>query len=299
MKKVVGLGACVLDTLIECDTFPKEDTKYKANNVVRTGGGPVANALVVVAKFGLQAEFIGALSKDAEGCFLKDELTRYNVKTDNVVQIENTRAFTSYILLSKQSGSRSCVFERGNIPDSEKNVCFSAMDDADVLHLDGNNLHSAIACAKYAKQKGVAVSLDAGGLYNGIEELLPYVDVLITSEEFALGYTKCENTRDAILLLEKKYSPKILAVTQGAKGGLYVENGEVKNWKGFTVQCVDSNGAGDTFHGAFLAAYLKGYDVENCCKIASATSAIKCTKVGMRDALPNFEETLQFINERS
>jgi sugar/nucleoside kinase (ribokinase family) len=295
MKKVVGLGACVLDTLIECQNYPQEDKKYRATKTIQTGGGPVANALVVVVKFGLEAEFIGSLSSDNCGTFLKDEFERYGVKTDNVKQISDTRAFTSYIVLSKESGSRTCVFERGNVPDKPENVCFSAIDGADILHLDGNSLQSAIACAKYAKEKGVLVSLDAGGLYEGIEKLLPFVDILIPSEEFALGLTKANTVEEAIRGIQRKYLPKVLAITQGVNGGLYLENGEIKRWNSYKVDCVDSNGAGDTFHGAFISAYLKGYTLKECCEIASATSAIKCTKVGMRDALPSFEEMLRFI----
>ena len=48
MKTVVGLGACVFDTLIECKEFPKEDTKLKAENTFISGGGPVGNALVIM-----------------------------------------------------------------------------------------------------------------------------------------------------------------------------------------------------------------------------------------------------------
>lgn len=297
MKKVIGLGACVLDTLIECDNYPKEDIKYRANSATRTGGGPVANALIVVAKFGLQAEFIGGLSADSNGTFLKMEFERYGVKTDNIKQIENTSAFTSYIVLSKESGSRTCVFERGNVPDNPENVDFSAINSADILHLDGNNLQSAIAAAKFAKEKGILVSLDAGGLYDGIENLLPYVDILIPSEEFALGLTKAETAEQAIVKIQEKYSPKILAITQGVKGGMYLENGEIKRWNSYKVDCVDSNGAGDTFHGAFVSSYMLGYAMEECCNIASATSAIKCTKVGMREALPTLDEVLTFVRK--
>lgn len=295
MKKVVGIGASVLDTLIECDKYPKEDIKYRANNAFRTGGGPVANALVVLAKLGIDAHFLGNLSKNSEGDFLASELNRYGVKTDGVYQVPNTNAFTSYILLSKETGSRTCVFERGNVPDEPKNLDFSIIDDADVLHLDGNSLKTAIEASKYAKEKGVLVSLDAGGLYENIETLLPYVDILIPSEEFAMGITKTDNTKDAIIELNKRYNPKVLVVTEGSKGGIYYENGEVKSYSSLKVNCVDSNGAGDTFHGAFVASYLKGYDVENSCKIASIVAGLKCTKVGMRDAIPTFEEALALL----
>ena len=70
MKKVVGLGACVLDTLINCDTYPQEDSKRKAQSVFLSGGGPVGNALVVVSKLGVQAEVIGGFGGDSAGATL-------------------------------------------------------------------------------------------------------------------------------------------------------------------------------------------------------------------------------------
>ena len=190
MKKVVGLGACVLDTLINCDKYPKEDTKQRAESIFLSGGGPVGNALVVVSmlgeRFGVKAEVLGAFASDNAGKYLLDDFKKYGVETENAVVKEGASSFTSYIVLSQENKTRTCVFDRGTVPDDPNNVTLSAIDTADVLHLDGNYLECAIEAAKYAKQKGVKVSLDAGGLYAGIERLLPYVDILIPSAEFSL-----------------------------------------------------------------------------------------------------------------
>lgn len=299
MKKVVGIGACVLDTVICCGEYPAEDIKYRANEVFSTGGGPVANALVAIARLGKDAEFIGALSQDENGRRLKQEFEDYGVRADKVKLIENTRAFTSYIVLSEKSGSRTCVFERGNVPDEPSNLDFSAIEQADILHLDGNSLKSAIEAAKYAKNHGVKVSLDAGGLYEGIEELLPLVDILIPSEEFALKCTKKQTAEEAVLALYEKYSPEVLVVTQGSKGGVYYEDGQVKPYGSFKINCVDSNGAGDTFHGAYLVGYMNGLKGVDCCLFASAVAAVKCTKAGVRKALPTMEETENFLKKNS
>ena len=298
MKRVIGIGACVLDTLIECDTYPKEDTKYRASRILKTGGGPVANALVALAKMGIQADFAGSLSDDAEGHFLAHEFQRYGVGTEFVCHIPETSAFTSYVLLSRDGASRTCVFHRGNVPDNPDALDLSILKNADILHLDGNYLETAIAAAKYAKANGIPVSLDAGGLYAGIDRLLPYVDILIPSEEFAMGITGANTAEQAAQQLADTYHPQILAVTQGVRGGILYEDGTLVRYCSYPVNCVDSNGAGDTFHGAFLAAYLHGYDTKTCCQIASATSAIKCTRVGMRDALPTLPEVLTFLKDQ-
>lgn len=282
MKRVVGLGANVLDTLISCESFPKEDTKSRADGITQSGGGPVGNALVVLSKLGTSAEVIGAFANDTSGEIILSELKAHGVNTEHA-SVVDANAFTSYIILSKKDGTRTCVYDRGTVPDSPELLCLSALDGADVLHLDGNYLRCALSAAKYAKEKGVKISLDAGGLYGGIEELLPLVDILIPSAEFAMGITKKDNPRDALLELQKRYAPEILVVTDGSSGGYYFENESVHQYESYKIKAVDTNGAGDTFHGAFITAYCNGMGISECCSFASAVAAYKCMHVGARD----------------
>ena len=299
MKKIVGIGACVLDTIIQMDDYPLEDSKIRAQDSFSCGGGPVGNALVCISKLGLDAEYLGSLSGDSAGNQLVAEFKRYNVQTNNINIVYNVKPFTSYIILSKKSGSRTVLFDKGNIPDDPSIIDLNKIMSADILHLDGNYLNTAIAGAKLAKEHNILVSLDAGSAYPNIERLLPYVDILIPSEDFALKFTGKKSVEEAIFALNKKYSPKVLVVTQGSKGGTYLENNEIHHYNSFKINCVDSNGAGDTFHGAFLVAYLLGKPLEECIKFASATSAIKCQKAGVRNALPNMNEVEAFLKARS
>ena len=282
MKKVVGLGACVLDTLISCDTYPMEDKKQKAKSIFLSGGGPVGNALVVMSKLGVQTEVIGGFGSDGAGKYLLEDFKKYGVGVQNATVVDGASSFTSYIVLAKDKASRTCVFDRGTVADNPQNVQFSAMDDADVLHLDGNYLECAIAAAKYAKERGVKVSLDAGGLYAGIERLLPYVDILIPSAEFALGLTGKTKIEAAMSALNEKYAPEILVITDGSNGGYYWQNGQAVHYDSVKVKAVDTNGAGDTFHGAFVAAYCYGKSLKECCVYASKVAAYKCMHTGAR-----------------
>ncbi len=282
MKKIVGLGACVVDTLIKCESYPTEDTKNKAQEIKTACGGPVANALAVAVKLGESASLLNPLADDEGGRFIKRAFVARGVDVSACKSIANATSFNSYILLSQATGSRTCVFDRGTVEDDPKNIDLSAIEGASVLHLDGNYLNCAIEAAKYAKKVGVKVSLDAGGAYPNIEKLLELTDILIPSEEFALSVTGETTAEKAMLKLKEKYNPEILVITQGKKGGIYYQDG-IKNYDSFNVKCVDSNGAGDTFHGAFLAYMLKGNDLKTCCKMASATSAVKCTCFGLDD----------------
>lgn len=282
MKKVVGLGACVLDTLINCNTYPTQDTKQKAESIFLAGGGPVGNALVVMSKLGVHTEVIGGFGSDNAGKYLLEDFSRYGVGVENANVLDGATSFTSYIVLAEDKATRTCVFDRGTVADEPKNLKLTVIDDADILHLDGNYLESAIIAAKYAKARGVKVSLDAGGLYAGIDRLLPFVDILIPSAEFALGITGETEIQTAMNVLNEKYAPEILVVTEGSKGGYYWQNGQATHYDSVKVKAVDTNGAGDTFHGAFIAAYCQGKEIKEACEFASKVAAFKCMNKGLR-----------------
>ena len=299
MSKIVGIGANVFDTLYTVDNYPTEDTKMCANAVKVSGGGPCATGLVAASKLGACCAFIGNLSDDNGGKFLKADFEKYGVSTDLIKIKSGFDTFCSCIWLAKETASRTCVFSRGNVPPTEiKSPAVEAIANAEVLMVDGNDMEAAIEGAKIAKENGTKVLYDAGGLYDGVERLLPYADILIPSEEFAMAHTKAETAEDAAKILFKKYSPEIVVITQGKKGGIIFDGKSIKNYPAFLVDAVDSNGSGDVFHGAFAFAVTQNMDYENSCVFSSAVSALKCTKIGAREGVPTYDETLEFLKER-
>ncbi len=295
--KIVGIGACLLDTYIISKSFPKEDTKLKVNNVFKMGGGPVANALVTFAKLGGAATYLGSLSDDVDGRQLEREFKDFGVDTSSIRFIRDKRAFTCYIILSTDKATRTCLVERGNLDDDPSLIDLSQIDSADILHLDGNYVNQAIAGAKYAHRKGKLVSMDVGNVYPDIESILPYVDILITSEEFALQFTGEGTVENALHSLKDKYNPLILGITTGDTGGAYLDKGIVKKYKCYQTNAVDTNGAGDTFHGAFLYAFLQKRPLDDCFTFASALVSIKCRTFGVRNSIPTYEQVENFLKE--
>ena len=298
MNKAVGIGACVMDTLLEIPNFPKEDTKMRANKVKQAGGGPVATGLVAAAKLGAKTEYLGVLSDDAGGKFLLDDFKKYKVKTDNVEILSGFRSFTSVIWLSSESSSRTCVFDKGDLPPLKlNNEQKKAIINADLLMIDGNEINGAAEAVKIACENGTKVLYDAGGIYDNVDSLLPFVDILIPSEEFALGITGEKTVEAAAKKLYFEYNPEVVVITEGKKGGTLYDGTSITVYPAFPVNVVDSNGAGDVFHGAFAAGFLKGFDFLKCCFFASAVSALKCTGVGARESVPDYETVKKFLKE--
>lgn len=300
MNKIVGIGANVCDTLITVPNYPEEDTKIRAHSVKMSGGGPCATALVAASKLGEKCAFIGNLTDDSAGRFLFADLGIYDVSTE-LVNIKNGyNSFCSYIWLAENTASRTCVFDKGNVPelvlsDTQKD----AIKNAEILMVDGNEMNAALEGAMCAHQSGTKVLYDAGGLYDGIENLLPYADILIPSEEFAVGHTKAETAEDAAKILFKKYSPEIVVITRGKKGGIAYDGEKITEYPAFLVDAVDTNGSGDVFHGAFAFAVTKKMDYKKACIFSSAVSAIKCKGIGARESVPDFTTVKKFLKENN
>ncbi len=299
MSNIVGIGACVMDTLVSVPEYPKEDTKLQALSTKVAGGGPVATGLVTAAVLGVSAGYIGQLAEDNGGKFLLQDFEKYGVETCYITKKPGHRSFTSTIWLSQKSYSRTCVFDRGDLPVWNLNHGQkTAIEEAELLMVDGNELHSAVEGARLAKNAGIKVLYDAGGLYSGVEELLCLTDYLIPSEEFATKHTGCASADDAAKTLFYRYHPRFVVVTQGKLGGVLYDGKELSHYPAFSVEAVDTNGAGDVFHGAFAAALIKGFAPYQCCCFASAVSALKCTGVGARESVPGMETVKHFLEEK-
>ena len=298
MVKIVGIGANVFDTLYNIPTYPTEDTKMRATACKTAGGGPVATGLIAAQKLGEDTAYIGVLSDDNGGRFLKADFEKYGVKTDLIEVKSGYRSFASVLWLCADTASRTCVFDKGDLPplvltDEQK----QGVRDAEILMVDGNEMDAAVDAAAIARDSGTKVLYDCGGLYEGVERLLALTDIMIPSEEFALGHTGCATAAEAAKKLFDLYSPEIVVITQGKRGGIIYDGEKVTEYPIYPADVVDSNGSGDVFHGAFAAALVKGFDYLKCCHFSSAVSALKCTGIGARESVPDFETVKNYLEE--
>lgn len=298
MTKIVGIGACVFDTLYNIPTYPTEDTKMRASASKCAGGGPVATGLVAAEKLGEHTAYIGVLSGDNGGSFLKGDFEKYGVDTSLINVKNGYRSFASVLWLCADTKTRTCVFDKGDLPalclnDEQK----KAIAEAQLLMVDGNELDAAVEAATIARENGTKVLYDCGGLYPNVDKLLALTDIMIPSEEFAMGHTGADNAQDAAKRLYELYSPEVVVVTQGKRGGILFDGKTITQYPIYPAEVVDSNGSGDVFHGAFAAGLVKGFDFLKCCHFSSAVSAVKCMGFGARESVPDFETVKNYMKE--
>jgi ribokinase len=94
------------------------------------------------------------------------------------------------------------------------------------------------------------------------------------------------------------FGPRCVGLTQGAAGSALWHQGEIIDVPGFPVEVVDTTGAGDVFHGAFLCGLLRGWEARDILQFANAVSALKCTSLGGRTGIPRIEEVWRFLAAR-
>ena len=85
----------------------------------------------------------------------------------------------------------------------------------------------------------------------------------------------------------RDHGPPVVVITEGEHGAVCIEPAGTYRVPAFTVEpMVDTTGAGDVYHGAFLFARSRGRSIRDALLLASATAALKCRRLGGRAGIP-------------
>ena len=288
---VVGLGYASWDYLGIVPRPPVFDADTMTlTGFARCGGGPVATTLVTLARLGVKVGYLGVLGDDESGRQALADLRREGVDTSRVVVRPGARSHTCLVLVETGTGRRSILCDRGTLgelplTDTDRGYIIKAR----FLHLDGQFMAAAITAARWAREAGVRVSFDANRPRPRLDELLPLVDVLVTSTSFPAAHTGHDDLARATRAL-CALGPETVVVTLGPEGCAYLEGGRVVGVPGFAVDVVDTTGAGDAFHGAYLFGLLQGWEVGETARFANAVAALNCRALGGRGGLPTLAE---------
>lgn len=293
--EVVGLGVNVINHLYLVPKFPEPDTKVDPLKATQQGGGVVATAMVACARLGLKTKYIGKVGKDDPGRLSRDSLQQEGIDVADVVvdPTENTRV--TFGMIEQATGRRTLI--RGVEPLARLRpgeVPASAVTDGRILHLDGYEGAVALWAARTARAAGIPVSLDAEEATQCREEFFPLVDILIMGRDLGAQLTGCRQVPGMLDQLER-LGPSLVGLTLGAEGAVIRHRSMTVQVPGYAVDVVDTTGAGDVFHGAFLAGVLWGWPLAECVRLANAAAGLKCRKLGGRAGIPMLAEIREFV----
>ncbi|HQH26941.1 MAG TPA: PfkB family carbohydrate kinase, partial [Oligoflexia bacterium] len=267
------------------------DEKVSASSFLSCGGGPAANAAVTVARLGYKAAFCGSLGHDTYGELHSSELAAEGVELRLLVRSAQPTPLS--VILVKPDGSRSVVNYSGKTaPLARGSIDFSSVHPKAVL-FDGHEPDVSLEMAEACRKIKVPLILDAGSVHRGTTELLPLVDYAVCSEKFARQFTGGSDIPDALHKIGS-HCPCVI-ITRGAQGLFWRHSNHQGSVPAYSVDTVDTTGAGDVFHGAFALGVALAMDWPSLLNFASAAAALSCTKLGARPSIPVWSELDSFM----
>jgi sulfofructose kinase len=294
----VGFGLNAVDHLIVVPEYPAFDTKIRFTEHEKSAGGQTASAMVALQRLGLKTAYAGRFGSDSAGRFGLSTLKSEGVNLDFAETIAGADNQIAFIIIDARSGERTIVWDRDErLSYGRDEAPLELAPRGRVLHIDAHDPPACVVMAQAAHAAGTIVTADIDNTYEGLPELLPLIDVLITSSEFPQRLTGISDERAALVEIKARYGCAVVGVTQGAKGALIYCEGEFIAAPAFAVPggCRDTTGAGDAFHSGFIYGMLRGNDLETCMRLGNAVAALKCRALGGRAALPTAEELKDFL----
>jgi len=296
----VGFGLNAVDHLIVVPEYPAFDTKLRFTEHEKSAGGQTASAMVSLQRLGLKTAYAGRFGSDAEGRFGLSSLEYESVNLDFAETIDGADNQIAFIIIDARSGERTIVWDRDErLAYRPDEAPVELATRGRILHLDAHDPPACTVMARAARAAGTIVTADIDNIYEGLPELLPLIDVLITSAEFPHRLTGISDERAALVEIKARYGCAVVGVTLGARGALIYCEREFIASPAFVVPggCRDTTGAGDAFHGGFIYGMLREDDLETCMKLGNAVAALKCRTLGGRTALPTADELKAFMDQ--
>lgn len=300
--QIVGLGMACLDIILRGTELPTWEKSVQLDALAVEGGGPVATGVVAAARLGAKTGLICTYGCDRLGQIKLQTLTENGIDISRSVQLPEEDQVI-LVLVHGETGERMfCGFGHTRFKSlTPADLDQQYITSAQYLHLDGCHPEAALQAAQWMHAAGKTVLLDGsstrGPISPQMRALVENSDILICGSGFGPALTGEQDlwkAGEAILNL----GPRIVVQTEGKDGSYTTTREEQFHTPAFDVPVVDTTGAGDVFHGAFLVGLLQGWSLRSVAVFSTAVSAIKCTQLGGRKGIPTFEQTLAFLAER-
>ena len=302
-RDIVGLGLANVDVVMQRDKMPTWDNPGVTSGFALADGGPAGTACAVAAMFGVSSGLVDTIGNDDMAGIKRQSLVQAGVDVSRLVERDGPEDHVVIVYVQEETGDRFFSFVKGFLsqPVLPAELDRDYITDAQYLHLDCCHPAAAMLAARWMHEAGKSVVLDASATDRPVPEhvraIVGETDVLICGSGFGTmltGHKDLYQAGRAILQL----GPSTVVQTEGVDGSYTVTKDEEFHIPAFEIDVVDTCGAGDVFHGAYLVGLVKGWDLRKIATFSSAVSAIHCTVLGNRKGIPSMEEVEAFLRER-
>lgn len=312
---VAALGELLVD-------FTENGISENGNPLLEANpGGAPCNVLAMLSRLGKKTAFIGKVGADSFGRMLKETAKSVGINTDNVSE-DGTIPTTLAFVHTLSDGDREFSFYRNPGADMalcEADVNENVIADSGIFHF-GTLSMTDLSCrnatkkaVEAAKKYGAVISFDPNlrfPLWNDMDLLrecvfygLSVCDVLKISDNEIEWLTGSTDYISAVKKLKAEYKIPLVFATLGKDGSMAFSDDGFAQQGGFSVNTIETTGAGDTFFGCILKyisdSGLKNFssaELSEMLGFANAAAALITTRKGALKVMPTADEIKKLIN---
>jgi sulfofructose kinase len=284
------IGMATVDYLYVLDDFPQPDSVTRALDYMTVVGGVAGRAAIAARRLGGAARLLASCGDDVHARFLREQLGAEGVECFWAAYDQPSQH--SAVIAARGDATRTIIWLPQPMADARMLARLPEfLDGVDVVLLDATDEALAKAALDECDRRGVATVLDTGSGRPWTPELVDRSRHVIAPEKYVCKVTGLA-AEEAIAALWRDDVHEVLAVTQGPSGGVYVtreDPARLRRWDAAPAEAVDSNGAGDTFHGVYAWALARGRARAECFDLAAWAAALKASQPG-NAGIPTLEQ---------
>lgn len=281
----VFVGVATLDAIALVDGFPAPDDRVIASQVVYAGGGPAATAAVAASRLGVRCAFVGTVGDDDNGRAILAGLETEGVDVSGVTVSPGEASAASVVVVDRLRDSRAICHRPA--PRIDISAGLALIATTPVVHVDHAGWAPVAAAGGLGENQ--LLSVDAGNPIpgftpRGVGLYVPTVEALHRTYEVTAP------VEDLLALAVADGCVVVVATDGGGGCSALTATGESAHAPAHTVPILSTLGAGDVFHGALVAAVVKGLALDRQLAFANVTAALSCRGLDGRSGIPSLAE---------
>jgi sulfofructose kinase len=299
---VLGVGATSVDFVYLLPAYPAPTASLAKMRISRhfvSCGGQMATALATCARMGLRAKLLGVTGTDDNAKQVRRELDARGVDLTDIV-IRDVPNQYAVILVDEHSGERIVLWDRDErLRFRPRELPAELFGAARVVHVDDVDIDAALRAAEASRAAGTPVTSDIDRLTDRTMDLVKAVTFPMFAEHVPTALTGITEPAGALRALRRILDRQdtLLLVTLGVHGAMALDGDRLHHVPAFSIDAVDTTGAGDVFRGGFIHAYLQGLPLVDALRFANASAAVSCTRLGAMASVPSRDEAERLIAE--
>lgn len=291
---IFNFGSINIDHVYQVDHFVRPGETLNSNSYQQYLGGKGANQSIALARANCNVVHIGAISEKDDA--LLTEMSKSGVNTQKIARVSQQTGH-AIIQINRDAENAIMLFSGANqaltTKQIEETLRQANINDWVLLQNETNLVKEIITSAKQHK---LTVAYNPAPMDKALaQSLMTDIDVLIVNEIEVMDLLDVDNIEKAKALLQKNYPKLRILLTLGSKGVIYIHGESTVEVAAYSVNAVDTTGAGDTFIGYCLAGMIEKNNMQSVLRQACAASAICVSNHGATSAIPTLSDVIKFV----